>query len=50
MVVHVLADFGALKRQYRKKRSAKALVEELAAIQLTPWGKALLDAVALIRG
>jgi hypothetical protein len=50
MVVDILADFGALKCRYRKEPLGKGTITKLAAIQATPWGKALLDAVAIIGG
>ncbi len=50
MVIDVLADFGALKCRYRKKPLGRGMINELAAFQMTPWGVALLDAVALIGG
>ncbi len=50
MVVDVLADFDALKCQYRKEPFGKGTFTKLAAIKITLWGKALLEAVALIAG
>jgi hypothetical protein len=50
MVIDVLADFGALKCRYRKEFLGKGSYNKLAAIQITPWGKALLEAVAITGG
>ena len=46
MVVRVLADFGAVERVYREEPRGTGTTRELVAIAITPFGKALLDAVA----
>ena len=50
MVIDILADFGALKCRYRKEPLGKGTITKLAAFQVTPWGKALLEAVAIVGG
>jgi hypothetical protein len=50
MVINVLADFGALKCRSRKERLGKGTISKLAAFKITPWGAALLEAVAAIGG
>ncbi|MCY2996264.1 MAG: hypothetical protein NTY19_51705 [Planctomycetota bacterium] len=47
MVITVLADFGAVEREYREKRLGKSTFHELDKFKITPWGKALLDTVAI---
>jgi hypothetical protein len=48
MVIDVLADFDAVKCRYRKEPLGKGTINRLDAIQITPWGKALLDSVIII--
>ena len=48
MVIDVLADFGAVKCRYRKERLGKGTIPRLAGFRITPWGQALLGAVALL--
>jgi len=50
MVITVLAGFGAVERRDRKKPLGSGTIMELEAIQVTPWGGALLEAVAIIGG
>jgi len=47
MVIDVLADFGAVKCEYREEPLGKGTTLRLAAFEITPFGKALLDAVAI---
>jgi hypothetical protein len=49
MVITILADFGAVKREYREKPLGKGTISKLATFEITPFGKALLDAVAIAR-
>jgi hypothetical protein len=46
MVIHILASFGALEREYQEVPLGKGTIQELVAFEVTPFGKALLDAVA----
>lgn len=46
MVVDILASFDALKRRYRKKPLGRGTISELDAFKITPFGAALLDALA----
>lgn len=50
MVINVLVDFGALKCRYRKEPLGNRAITQLAAIRVTPWGRALLEAVAIVGG
>jgi len=45
-VIDILATFGALEREYRDKPLGKGTIRDLAAFEITPFGKALLEAVA----
>jgi hypothetical protein len=46
MVIDVLADFGALTGRYQEEPLGKGTISELVAFEITPWGAALLEAVA----
>ena len=48
MVIHVLARFGAVDREYRDEPLGKGTLSRLVAFEITPFGKALLDAVAMV--
>lgn len=48
MVIAILYDFSALKCSYRKEPLGKGTITRLDAFKITPWGKALLDAVAAL--
>jgi hypothetical protein len=47
MVIRILADFGAVERQYRAEPLGTGTLRKPAAFEVTPFGAALLDAVAL---
>jgi tetratricopeptide (TPR) repeat protein len=47
MVIRILADFGAVKREHRAEPLGTGTIRKLAAFEITPFGTALLDAVAL---
>jgi len=46
MIIDILASFDALKRRYRKKPLGRGTISELEAFKITPFGAALLDALA----
>jgi len=48
MVIDILDDFGALTCKYRKETLGKRKLPKLVAFKITPWGMALLDALALV--
>jgi hypothetical protein len=48
MVIHILAAFGATKREYREEPVGSGTISHLDAFEITPFGKALLDAVAIV--
>jgi hypothetical protein len=48
MVISILADFGAAKREYREEPLGSGTISRLDAFEITPFGKALLDAVAIV--
>jgi hypothetical protein len=48
MVIAILATFGAVEREYRQKPLGEGTIRTLAAFKITPFGKALLDAVAVV--
>jgi len=50
MVIGILAGFGAVECEYRKVPLGKGTTSELVAFEITPFGKALLDAVAIASG
>jgi len=50
MVIYVLANFGAVKCEYREEPLGKGTNSRLVAFEITPFGKALLDAVAIASG
>jgi len=50
MVIRILADFGAVEREYREEPLGKTTISRLAAFGITPLGKALLDALAMVSG
>jgi hypothetical protein len=43
----VLAEFGALECRYRSDNLAGMRIDKLTTIQITPLGRALLEAIAL---
>ena len=47
MIIHILADFGAMKCEYLKEELGKGTISKLDAFKITPLGKALLEAVAI---
>jgi hypothetical protein len=48
MVIRTLADFGAMESGHREEPLGKGTIQKLDAFQITPLGKALLDAVAMV--
>ena len=50
MVIGILASFGALEREHREEPLGKGTISKLVAFEITPFGKALLDAVATAGG
>ena len=50
MVIHILANFGVVKREYREEPLGQGTISRLGAFEITPFGKALLDAVAIASG
>ncbi len=50
MVIDVLADFGAVKCEDQEKALGQGTISELATFEITPFGRALLDAVAIMSG
>ncbi|MFH1732893.1 MAG: hypothetical protein ABIF82_14745, partial [Planctomycetota bacterium] len=50
MLVDVLADFGAVGRERRNVPLDEGPVCELTAFKITPFGKVLLAAVAMMSG
>jgi hypothetical protein len=47
MVMYVLAAFGAAECEYREEPLGKKTTSRLVAFEIAPFGKALLDAVAI---
>jgi hypothetical protein len=47
MVIHILADFGAIEREYREEPLGKGTTSSLVAFEITPLGESLLEAVAM---
>ena len=45
MVIDVLSDFGAVRRECREEPLGQRTISELSAFEVTPLGKALLDAI-----
>jgi hypothetical protein len=50
MVIYVLGNFGAVKYEHREEPLGSGTISRLAAFEITPFGKALLDAVAIVSG
>jgi hypothetical protein len=50
IVFNVLADFGAVEREYREEPLGHTTISRLAAFEITPLGEALLNAVAMVSG
>jgi hypothetical protein len=48
MVIAILDDLSALKCYYRKEPLGKGTITRLDAFKITPWGKALLNAIAAL--
>jgi hypothetical protein len=48
IVIRVLVAFGAAERQYREEPLGKGTMSVLDTFEITPFGKALLDAVAIV--
>ena len=49
MVINILASFGAVERENQEEPLGKGTISTLAAFEITPFGTALLDAVATMR-
>ena len=47
MIINILAAFGAVEREYREEPLGQETISRLAAFEITSFGKALLDAVAI---
>lgn len=47
MVINILEDFAALKPERRKETVGKSTSSKLVAFEITPFGKAMLDAAAI---
>lgn len=45
MVIHILAAFGVVEREYQDKPPGKGTIPELVAFQITPFGKRLLESL-----
>jgi len=50
MVIHILANFGALEREYQEVPLGRGTISRLVAFAVTPFGKALLEAVGVMAG
>jgi hypothetical protein len=50
MIISILADFGAVEREYQQESLGKGTISRLVAFEITPFGKALLDAVTISSG
>jgi hypothetical protein len=50
MVIAILTSFGAVEREYREEPAGKGTTFRLAAFEIMPFGKALLDAIAIANG
>lgn len=50
MVIYILAAFGAVEYEYREEPLGKGTTLRLVAFEITLFGKALLDAVAIASG
>ena len=48
MVIHILADFGAVTCKYREEPLGRGTTSRLVAFEISPFGEALLDAVSLM--
>ena len=46
MIVDILADFGALEREYQDEPLGKGTTRELVAFRVTPFGRDLLETLA----
>jgi hypothetical protein len=47
MVIHILAAFGAIEREYEEEPVGKGTTSRLVAFEITPLGASLLEAVAI---
>jgi len=45
MVIHILADFEVVEREYQEKPLGRGTTRELVAFQVTPFGKRLLESL-----
>ncbi len=48
MVVYVLDNFGVVDNQYREESIGKSIFRKLAAFEITPLGRALLEGLAVV--
>jgi len=46
MIIHILAGFGALEREYQDRPLGKGTTMDLVAFRVTPFGRDLLEALA----
>ena len=47
MALSILEEFGAARLEDRKRRLGRGTISELAAFRITPFGRWLLDAIAV---
>jgi len=50
MVIDMLARFDALTCKHREEPLGKETISRLVSFDITPWGMALLNAIAMLRG
>lgn len=48
MVINILAKFGGVTREYREDPLGKGTISKLDTFEITPFGKALLEAAAIV--
>jgi hypothetical protein len=50
MVIYILRAFGVVECEYREEPLGKGTIKELAAFEITPFGRVLLDGAAIMSG
>lgn len=48
MVINILASFGGVTREYREEPLGTGTISELDTFEITPFGKVLLEAAAIV--
>jgi hypothetical protein len=49
MVIHIIANFGLVEREYKEEQLGKETTPMLDSFEITPFGRAFLEAMVLVK-